>query len=176
MTPLHNDRNCTHPVARQNCIYCDVDNHKHEPYVGTPRNISQITKICVKPIFYSDKVLVLLLTDTNKFLLQWEGPCIVTMVVHNYSPKDYKVPVKGKEKTLHANLPKKYVVREDSIIDNVVPAVQDDHRKNIPSGVAVVENYEPDANAQRADGPSADVPSVEDLPEIGGGRRSLLLI
>ena len=75
--------------------------------------------------------------------------------------------MKGKEKTLHANLLKKYVVREDSPIGNVVPAVQDDHRQNIPSCVAVVEDYEPDANAQGADDPSAEVPSAEDLPEIG---------
>ena len=75
--------------------------------------------------------------------------------------------MKGKEKTLHANLLKKYVVREDSPIGNVVPAVEDDHRQNIPSGVAVVEDYEPDANAQGADDPSAEVPSAEDLPEIG---------
>ena len=75
--------------------------------------------------------------------------------------------MKGKEKTLHANLLKKYVVREDSLIGNVVPAVQDDHRQNIPSDVAVVEDYEPDANVQGTDDPSADVPSTEDLPEIG---------
>ena len=75
--------------------------------------------------------------------------------------------MKDKEKTLHANLFKKYVAREDSLIGNVVPAVQDDHRQNIPSGVAVVEDYESDANAQGTDDPSADVPSAEDLPEIG---------
>ena len=63
-------------------------------------------------------------------------------------------------------------MREDSLIVNVVPAVQDDLRQNIPSGVAVVEDYEPDATVQGTDGPSADVLSTEDLPEIdawGGG-------
>ena len=73
----------------------------------------------------------------------------------------------GKEKTLHANLLKKYVVREDSPIGNVAPAAQADHRQNIPSCVAVVEDYEPDTNVQETDDPSADVPSGEDLPEIG---------
>ena len=34
-------------------LYCDVDKRKHEPYVGTPRHILQITKIRVKPIFYT---------------------------------------------------------------------------------------------------------------------------
>ena len=113
-----------------------------------------------------DKVLVLLPTDTNKLLLQWKGPYDVTRVV---GPNDYKVLMKGKEKTLHANLLKKYVVREDSLIGNVVPAVQDDHRQNIPSGVAVVEDYEPDATVQGTDDPSADVLSTEDLPKIGVG-------
>ena len=111
-----------------------------------------------------DKVLVLLLTDTNKLLLQWKGPYDVTRIV---GPNDYKVPMKGKEKMLHANLLQKYVVREDSLIGNVVPAVQGDHQQNIPPGVVVVEDYEPDANAQWIDDPSADVPSTEDLPEIG---------
>ena len=112
----------------------------------------------------SDTVLVFLPTDTNKLLLQWKGPYDVTKVV---GPSDYKVLMKGKEKTLHANLLKKYVVREDSLIGDDVPAVQDDHRQNIPSGVAVVEDCEPYANAQVADDPSANVPGTEDLPEIG---------
>ena len=111
-----------------------------------------------------DKVLVILQTDTNMLQLQWKGPYDVTRVV---GPDDCKVLMKGKEKTLHANLLKKYVVREDSLIGNVVPAVQDDNRQNIPSGVAVVEDCEPDATAQGTDDPSADVLSTEDLPQIG---------
>ena len=111
-----------------------------------------------------DEVLVLLPTDTNKLLLQWKGPDDVTRVV---GPNDYKVLMKGKEKTLHANLLKKYFVRDDSLIGNVVSTVQDDHRQNIPSGVAVVEDYEPDATVQGTDDPSADVLSTEDFPEIG---------
>ena len=128
------------------------------------------TKVrCFQP---GDKVLVLLLTDTNKLLLQWKGPYDVTRIV---GPNDYKVPMKGKEKTLHANLLQKYVVREDSLIGNVVPAVQGDHQQNIPPGVVVVEDYEPDANAKWIDDSSADVPSTEDLPEIGawGPRESV---
>ena len=109
------------------------------------------TKVrCFHP---GDKVLVLLPTDRNKLLLQLKGPYDITRVV---GPNDYKVLMKGKEKMLHANLLKKYVVREDSLIGNVVPAVQDDHRQNIPSCVAVVEDYEPDAIVQGTDDPSAD--------------------
>ena len=77
--------------------------------------------------------------------------------------------MKAKEKTLHANLLKKYVAREDSLIGNAVPAVQDDHWQNTLSGVAVVEDYEQDATSQGKDDPSADVLSTEDLPEIGVG-------
>ena len=77
--------------------------------------------------------------------------------------------MKGKEKTLHATLLKKYVVREYSPIGNVVPTVQDDHRQNIPSCVAAFEDYDPDANVQGTDDPSADVLSTKDLPEIGVG-------
>ena len=58
-------------------------------------------------------------------------------------------------------------MREDSPIGNVLPAVLDDHRQNMLSCVAVVEDFEPDANAQGADDPSAEVRSAEDLPEIG---------
>ena len=66
-------------------------------------------------------------------------------------------------------------MREDYPIGNVLPAVQDDYRQNIPSCVAVVEDYEPDANAPGADDPSADVRSPDDLPEIGawGGAKEV---
>ena len=97
----------------------------------------------------------------NKLLLHWKGPYDITRVV---DPNVHKVLMK--EKTLHANLLKKDIVRADSLIVNVVPAVQDDLRQDRPSGVAVAEDYEPDANAQGADDPSADVPSAEDFPEI----------
>ena len=45
-------------------------------------------------------------------------------------PNDYKVLMKGKEKTLHANLLKKYVVREDFPVGNV-PAFQVYHQQKI---------------------------------------------
>ena len=113
-----------------------------------------------------DKVLVLLPTYTNNLLLQWKGPYDVTRVV---GLNDCKVLMKGRENTLHANLLKKYIAREDSLIGNVALAVQDDHRQNTPSGVAVVEDYEPNATVQGTDDPSADVLSTEYLPEIGVG-------
>ena len=67
-------------------------------------------------------------------------------------------------------------LREDFPIGNVVPAAQDDHRQNISSGVAVVEDCEPDATVQGTDDPSADVLIAEDLPEIGafGAKESVI--
>jgi len=59
-----------------------------------------------------DKVLVLLPTDHNKLLMQWKGPYEVSAVV---GINDYKVRVKDKLKVYHANLLKKYIVREEEL-------------------------------------------------------------
>ena len=59
-----------------------------------------------------DQVLVLLPTDRNKLLLQWKGPYEVTSKL---SDLDYKVHMKGKDKTYHINLLKKYITREDEV-------------------------------------------------------------
>ena len=59
-----------------------------------------------------DKVLVLLPTDTNKLLVKWQGPFEIVDVLGN----DYRAEVKGKIKTYHANLLKKYV--EDFTIES----------------------------------------------------------
>ena len=58
-----------------------------------------------------DKVLVLLPTDNNKLLMQWKGPFVIEQTV---GLNDYKIKVKGKLKTYHANLLKKYIDRDDS--------------------------------------------------------------
>ena len=65
---------------------------------------------------------------SRKLLLQWKGPYDVTKVV---GLNEYKVLMKGKENTLHANLLKKYVVREDHPVDNAVPAVHAYHQQKI---------------------------------------------
>ena len=49
---------------------------------------------------------MLLPTDHNKLLMQWEGPFEVCSVV---GLDDYRVEVKGKEKVYCANLLKKYL-------------------------------------------------------------------
>ena len=59
----------------------------------------------------SDKVLLLLPTDTNKLLMQWKGPYEVI----SRCGKDnvYRVEVNKKVKTFHANMLKKYIERAD---------------------------------------------------------------
>lgn len=58
-----------------------------------------------------DKVLLLLPTDSNKLLVQWKGPFTIA---HKLSDQDYRVEIKGKMKTFHANLLKRYIEREDA--------------------------------------------------------------
>jgi len=58
-----------------------------------------------------DKVLVLLPTDSNKLLLQWQGPF---EVIERVRGDDYKVQLSGKTKTYHANMLKKYWEREEN--------------------------------------------------------------
>ena len=57
-----------------------------------------------------DFVLVLLPTDSNKLLMQWQGPFRVEAIV---GKNDYKINIRGKEKMYHINLLKQYFYRED---------------------------------------------------------------
>ena len=66
------------------------------------------------------KVLILLPTDRNKFLLQWKGLYTVTKIVGTC---DYKVKVKGRDKIYHANLLKLYSERENEGIEVAASAV-----------------------------------------------------
>ncbi|GFN94169.1 gypsy retrotransposon integrase-like protein 1 [Plakobranchus ocellatus] len=56
-----------------------------------------------------EKVLVLLLTDSNKLLMQWKGPFEIVATV---GINDYRINTGGKEKTFHANLLNGYFVRD----------------------------------------------------------------
>ena len=80
----------------------------------------------------NEKVLLLLPTETNKLLVRWQGPYNVVGVFDD----DYRVEVKGKVKTYHANLLKKYIEHpvdqsvsstieksESSVLQVVSPAV-----------------------------------------------------
>ena len=113
-----------------------------------------------------DKVLVFLPTDANKFLIQWKGPYdIINLVGLN----DYKVKINGKEKTLHANLLKKYLSRNEETslrVSEVSSQRRDD--LDLPSCVTVVEDYDYDPNnGHDQDNLIGDEQASEDLPEIG---------
>ena len=59
----------------------------------------------------NDEVLILLPTEESKLLMQWQGPY---KVVGTIGRCDYKILVKGKIKSFHANLLKKYVSRHEA--------------------------------------------------------------
>lgn len=56
-----------------------------------------------------DYVLIFLPTDSNKLLMQWKGPF---KVVEKKGFSDYRIDVNGKFRLFHANLLKKYNLRE----------------------------------------------------------------
>ena len=65
-----------------------------------------------RDIQVGDKVLVLLPKKANKLLLQWRGPFVVEEKMGHY---DFRIRVRGKIKTYHANLLKKYTEREETV-------------------------------------------------------------
>ena len=56
-----------------------------------------------------DEVLLLLPSESNKLIMQWQGPF---KIVEKMNPLDYKVRIKGKVKTYHGNMLKKYFRRQ----------------------------------------------------------------
>ena len=111
-------------------------------------------------------MLVLLPTDANKLLVQWKGPYDI---INSVGLNDYKVKISGKEKTLHANLLKKYHSRNketSSRVPDVSSQMRDD--LNVPSCVTVVEDYDYEADKGHVqDNLAGDEQGSEDLPEIG---------
>ena len=55
-----------------------------------------------------DKVLLLRPTDSNKLIMQWKGPY---QVEEKRGVNDYRINIRGKSKTYHINLLKKYQER-----------------------------------------------------------------
>jgi len=58
-----------------------------------------------------DKVLLLLPTDGNKLLMQWNGPF---EIVDCRNDNNYRIQLQGRVKMFHANMLKKYHVRENA--------------------------------------------------------------
>ena len=65
------------------------------------------------------KVLVLLLTDNNKLLMQLKGPYVIKEKINKF---DYRIDVNGKERVYHANLLRRYNERGMESCDNALDA------------------------------------------------------
>ena len=59
-----------------------------------------------------DQVLILLLTDSNKLLMQWRGPYTMEIRV---GANDYRIKMGSKTETYHMNMLKKYIAREPEV-------------------------------------------------------------
>ncbi|XP_052680025.1 uncharacterized protein LOC128160712 [Crassostrea angulata] len=86
--------------------------HRHKVYFDKKARVRNM-----KP---GEKVLVLLPSDSNKLLMQWQGPY---QIVKRLGKVDYQLEVKGKVKTYHANMLKKYVERCEPVVDCVMSVV-----------------------------------------------------
>jgi len=77
-----------------------------------------------------DEVLVLLLTESNKLLLQWKGSFnVIERIRGNY----YKIQLVGRTKTFYANMLKKYWNREQEEIGAMVieSEIPDENEMNL---------------------------------------------
>ena len=81
---------------------------------------------------------MLLPTDHNKLLMQWNGPFEVSSVV---GLSDYRVKVKGKEKVYHANLLKKYFEGDEATTEGAVAVVKaaDHFKEDMPREIEECE-------------------------------------
>ncbi len=96
-------------------------------------------KAKVRRFKVGDFVLVLLPTDSNKLLMQWQGPFRVEAIV---GKNDYKVNIRGREKMYHINLLKKYFYREDVLAGKGNDATQIGASVMQLVGSAVIESNE----------------------------------
>ena len=112
-----------------------------------------------------DKVLLLLPSESNKVLLQWNGPCEVLEVVNTMN---YKINVKGVINTYPANMLKLYVGRQNvtsyrsAVIDEHCNVKSKDHSDPTVHRVivdTVTSNY-----VTCEDVTHFDVTSVKDIP------------
>ena len=91
----------------------------------------------------NEKVLVLLPTETNKLLVRWQGPYNIVGVLGD----DYRVEVKGKVKTYHANLLKKYIERRiDQSVSSTIEIAENSVLQVVSSAI-----IEPDSEKGTVD-------------------------
>ena len=112
-----------------------------------------------------DKVLLLLPSESNKVLLQWNGPYEVLEVVN---AMNYKINVKGVVNTYPANMLKLYVERQNvtsyhsAAIDAHSNVKSKDHRD--PTVQRVIVDTVTSNNVTCGDVTHGDVTSVKDSP------------
>ena len=87
--------------------------------------------------------MVLLPTETNKLLVRWQGPYNIVGVLGD----DYRVEVKGKVKTYHANLLKKYIERRiDQSVSSTIEIAENSVLQVVSSAI-----IEPDSEKGTVD-------------------------
>ena len=112
-----------------------------------------------------DKVLLLLPSESNKVLLQWNGPYEVLEVVN---AMNYKINVKGVVNTYPANMLKLYVERQNvtsyrsAVIDAHCNVKSKDHSD--PTVQRVIVDTVTSNNVRCGDVTPGDVTSVKDSP------------
>ena len=112
-----------------------------------------------------DKVLLLLPSESNKVLLQWNGPYEVLEVVN---AMNYKINVKGVVNTYPANMLKLYVERQNvtsyrsAVIDAHCNVKSKDH--NDPTVQRVIVDTVTSNNVRCGEVTHGDVTSVKDSP------------
>ena len=87
-----------------------------------------------------DEVLLLLPSDSNKLIMQWQGPF---QIMGKLNPFDYRVRVKGKLKTYHGNMLKKYFRRQTDD--------EDTGKETIVSCVSVIEPETDESDMSQTD-------------------------
>ena len=119
-----------------------------------------------------DKVLLLLPSESNKVLLQWNGPYEVLEV----NVMNYKINVKGVVNTYPANMLKLYVERHNvtsyrsAVIDAYCNVKSKDHRD--PTVQKVIVDTVMSNNVTCGDVTHGDVTSVKDSPsQVSIGER-----
>ena len=101
------------------------------------------------------QVLILLPTDSNKLLMQWRGAYIVESRV---GANDYRVKMKSKTKTYHANVLKMYIARE--------PEVDMVHTSNkVDATIAAAGVVHQDTDPELGGVPDLEVKLGKDLSE-----------
>ena len=87
--------------------------------------------------------MVLLPTETNKLLVRWQGPYNIVGVLGD----DYRVEVKGKVKTYHANLLMKYIERRiDQSVSSTIEIAENSVLQVVSSAI-----IEPDSEKGTVD-------------------------